>query len=160
MAMLTGLGPVPMRRYTALLTVVLTGMVVQGQVQNSEFPKLLIEIFVDGAGPVIRGPESESVKIIVYRLAAIERFQQVLSRGLSADPEQARLLVLERLQEMEAGQGSELQQAAQGLVQALRYNLDRYPAIVLDGKAVVYGLTDIEAASRLYWQWQQSTAMQ
>ena len=157
--MLTCHEPVPIRRFAALLAVVLTGMVVT-QAQGNELPRPLIEVFVDGAGPVIRRPESESVTIIVYRLAAIEQFRQGLSRGLPADPKQARLLVLERLRKMQAGQVNELQQAAQGLVQAQHYSLDRYPAIVLDGRAVVYGLTDMEAATRLYRQWRQATATQ
>jgi hypothetical protein len=41
-----------------------------------------------------------------------------------------------------------------GLVQAMQYGIDRYPAIVFDGKAVVYGITDVRAATQRYQQWQ------
>jgi integrating conjugative element protein (TIGR03757 family) len=45
-----------------------------------------------------------------------------------------------------------------GLVQAMQYGIDRYPAIVFDGKAVVYGITDVRAATQRYQQWQAGEA--
>ncbi len=38
----------------------------------------------------------------------------------------------------------------------MQYGVDRYPAIVFDGKAVVYGVTDVKAATRLYEQWREA----
>ena len=40
----------------------------------------------------------------------------------------------------------ELTETVQGLMQARRYGLDRYPAVVFDGERVVYGITDLDAA--------------
>ena len=41
--------------------------------------------------------------------------------------------------------------AGQGIALAhLQYQLDRYPAIVFDGTRVIYGVTDLAAAKRLY----------
>ncbi|MEA3275692.1 MAG: DUF1525 domain-containing protein, partial [Pseudomonadota bacterium] len=37
---------------------------------------------------------------------------------------------------------------------AAEYGIDRYPAIVLDGQAVVYGVTDVGEALRHYRMWQ------
>jgi integrating conjugative element protein (TIGR03757 family) len=37
----------------------------------------------------------------------------------------------------------------------MQYGIDRYPAIVFDGHAVVYGVTDVQAATRIYEQWQE-----
>ena len=42
----------------------------------------------------------------------------------------------------------------------MQYGIDRYPAIVFDGQAVVYGLTDIYAAYQLYQRWQAESAEQ
>jgi len=43
--------------------------------------------------------------------------------------------------------------AGEGLALAhLQYQLDRYPAIVFDGMAVIYGVTDLAVAKRLYEQ--------
>ena len=45
----------------------------------------------------------------------------------------------------------EMMAAGQGLALAhLQYQLDRYPAIVFDGTRVIYGVTDLAAARRLY----------
>ena len=46
-------------------------------------------------------------------------------------------------------------QAIKGLVQALQYGINRYPAIVFEGQAVVYGVTDIETGLRLYDHWME-----
>ncbi len=46
------------------------------------------------------------------------------------------------------------QRAALGLLKAAEYGIDRYPAIVFDGYAVVYGVTDIGEALRQYRVWQ------
>ena len=44
-------------------------------------------------------------------------------------------------------------QSAAGLINAAEYGVDRYPAIVFDGNAVVYGVTDIGEALRHYRKW-------
>ena len=46
-----------------------------------------------------------------------------------------------------------VQNAAVGLAKAMQYGIDRYPAIVFDGKAVVYGLTDLNSALDHYRTW-------
>ena len=48
---------------------------------------------------------------------------------------------------MDVGLSGELENAAIGLVKAMQYGLDRYPAIVFDGQFVVYGMTDRVAAT-------------
>jgi integrating conjugative element protein (TIGR03757 family) len=50
-----------------------------------------------------------------------------------------------------------LSHAYEGLVKAQQYRLDRLPAIVFDnGQAVVYGVTDLEAALSHYRQWRRA----
>ena len=45
--------------------------------------------------------------------------------------------------------------AYQGLSVAIQYQIDRYPAVLFDrGKAVVYGVTDLQQALGWYRQWQ------
>ena len=46
------------------------------------------------------------------------------------------------------------QRAASGLLKAAEYGIDRYPAVVFDGDAVVYGVTDLDEALRHYREWQ------
>ena len=61
---------------------------------------------------------------------------------------------------MDAQLSSELENAAKGLVQAMQYGIDRYPAIVFDGVAVVYGVTDVIAATQIYQRWKTRGARQ
>jgi integrating conjugative element protein (TIGR03757 family) len=110
-----------------------------------------IEVFTDSRTPVRNNHSSATV----YKVDRIDRLQQVLSEGLPSDPETAKQAALHRFQGMDAQISSELENAAKGLVQAMQYGIDRYPAIVFDGKTVVYGVTDVQDATRIYEQWQE-----
>ena len=117
----------------------------------------LIEVFVAG-GDVQRFAKTEGAT--VYAIDGIERLRAGLSRDLPGDPQAAREIVLARFGHMEKAQGLRLENAAQGLVRAMRYGIDRYPAIVFDGQAVVYGVSDIEAARQLWRAWQEAQVRQ
>lgn len=62
-------------------------------------------------------------------------------------------LALQRLQHLDAKLMAAMQQAAIGLTKAMQYSIDRYPAIVLDSKAVVFGMTDLASALAYYRRW-------
>jgi integrating conjugative element protein (TIGR03757 family) len=113
-----------------------------------------IEVFTDSRRQVVSGNDNTTVFVI----DRINRLQQELSDDLPADSESAKKLVLKRYQRMDMQLSTELENAAKGLVQARQYGIDRYPAIVFDGQAVVYGLTDINAATRLYQRWLAESA--
>ena len=109
-----------------------------------------IEVFTDSSLQTVSGNDHTTV----YVIDRINRLQLDLSNNLPADPESAKSLALQRFQRMDTQLSRELENAAKGLVQATQYGIDRYPAIVFDGEAVVYGLTDVSAATQLYRQWQ------
>jgi integrating conjugative element protein (TIGR03757 family) len=44
--------------------------------------------------------------------------------------------------------------AATALAKAMQVGVDRYPAVVFDGEAVVYGVTDLTFALEQYRAWQ------
>ena len=115
-----------------------------------------IEVFTDSSLQIVSGNDHATV----YLIDRINRLQQELSNDLPADSESAKTLALQRFQRMDTQLSSELENAAKGLVQAMQYGIDRYPAIVFDGQAVVYGLTDIPAATQLYQRWQAGSAEQ
>ena len=115
-----------------------------------------IEVFTDSSLQIVSGNDHATV----YLIDRIHELQEELSINLPADPESAKALALQRFQRMDAQLSSELENAAKGLVQATQYGIDRYPAIVFDGQAVVYGLTDIRAATQLYQRWQAESATQ
>ena len=92
----------------------------------------------------------------VYRVDGIARWQRALSQGLPADPERAKAIVMQRLQQADRPLTSELEQAAKGLWLAAQYGVDRFPALVFDGGAVVYGVTDVQQALQLYQMSQEA----
>ena len=117
-------------------------------------PSIAIEVFTDSMNPVANGADG----ITVYYIDRIDRLQQELSKDLPANPEAAKQTALHRFQRMDSQPSHELENAANGLVQAMQYGIDRYPAIVFDGNAVVYGITDVRAATQRYRQWQAGEA--
>ncbi len=107
----------------------------------------------------VRGADSPSASMTVevYALDGIERFETKLSEQLPTDSNAARRAALKRVSQVDAVRIEEAQRAAIGLVRAAEYGTDRYPAIIFDGQAVVYGITDIGEALRHYRMWQGKT---
>lgn len=138
--------------YVALSVIVAFGLITNLQANDAEGP--VIEAFVGNIELGLREPENTTV----YNIERIAHLQQALSKDLPSDPEKAKKLVLDRFQQIDTQLSHELENAANGLVQAMQYGIDRYPAIVFDGKAVVYGITDIRAATQRNRQWQAGEA--
>ncbi|MBK9130397.1 MAG: TIGR03757 family integrating conjugative element protein [Gammaproteobacteria bacterium] len=133
---------------------VLTGTLSAPAIAGEAAPA--IEVFTDSTFQVV----SVSDNTTVYVMDRINQLQQALSEDLPSDPENAKQLVLARFQRMDAQLSSELENAAKGLAQAMQYGINRYPAIVFDGDAVVYGVTDVTAATQIYQRWQTRGARQ
>lgn len=138
----------------SIISVVLTGTLYAPAWANEAAPA--IEVFTDSNFQIVSIPENT----IVYVMDRIDQLQQTLSKDLPSDPDKAKQVVLARFQRMDAQLSSELENAAKGLVQAMHYNINRYPAIVFDGNAVVYGVTDVDAATQPYQRWQKRGARQ
>lgn len=91
----------------------------------------------------------------VYELDGIRRTEEKLSEGLPADPEQSKRVVLQRFQQLSEEDRTRMQRAATGLAKVVQHGVDRYPAIVFDGQAVVYGVTDVQTALAHYRVWRR-----
>ncbi|MEW8015093.1 MAG: TIGR03757 family integrating conjugative element protein [Candidatus Sedimenticola endophacoides] len=114
-----------------------------------------IEVFTIEALPVTPTELPASVRYAVYRIDGATRVQDWLSEGLPADPEAAARLATQRLKTQGEALAPMLQEAAEGLTRAVQVaGIDRYPAIVFtdtDGEqSVVYGMTDLAEALRIY----------
>ena len=127
--------------YSALLLVLLL-------VANSAFAEPRVEVFTDHRHPVAH---TEAIaNVTVYRLDGLALAQDQLSEGLPSDPTEAATIAAQRL-DAQPVLNEQMMQAGQGLTLAhLQYRLDRYPAIVFDGTTVIYGITDLAIAYRLY----------
>jgi len=118
---------------------------------------LVIEVFTTSDQPVV-GAEHERLRtaaIATYAVDGLERFESGLSEGLPADPDAARAEALRRIQHLDDARMVPAKNAAFGLAKAVQYGVDRYPAIVLDGHAVVYGMTDLVEGLNRYEAWQR-----
>ena len=140
----------------SLLTAIAT-CPVQAATHGDSVP--IVEIFTIREQKARSGSQVEAenpaqgIELNVYKLDGIQQFETVLSKELPTDFNQAKQIALQRLQHLDAKARSALQQTAIGLTKAMQYGLDRYPAIVFDGKAVVLGVTNLESALDYYRQW-------
>ena len=108
----------------------------------------VVETDIKGTGSNVQVPE-----ITVYKIDAIQSVERELSRELPAAPQQSKPIVLQRIQNLDEPARSRMQAAATGLAKTMQYGIDRFPAIVFDGQAVVYGETDVRAAQTHYRAW-------
>ncbi len=119
---------------------------------------LSVEVFTTADRQVRWEPEAaQNIDLQVYELNRIQIFETALSNDLPADRNQAKQIVLQRIQQMDEQPMPAIQNAAVGLAKAMQYGVDRYPAILFDGKAVVYGLTDLSVALDHYRVWREGT---
>jgi len=142
----------------SLVLVIFAGNVVQAAELAVATPQV-IEVFASTDLPIIGGavikpaPDRPTSELQIYELDGIQHIETKLSIGLTADPEQSKRIVLQRIQQLHEDDRAQMQHAAMGLAKAVQYGVDRYPAIVFDGQVVVYGLTDLEVALQHYRAW-------
>ncbi len=127
--------------------------------QAGSLPPLVVEVFIPdnhtiiGADTAALDSNSRQPAIVVYKINAIQSIDRDLSVSLPVEPQQSKQIVLQRIQSLGEQNRSRMQSAAMGLAKAMQYGIDRYPAIVFDSKAVVYGVTDLKAALGIHQEW-------
>ena len=120
---------------------------------------LSVEVFTTADREVQWELEAETkaadrnIDLQVYALDGIQRFETQLSSNLPTDPDHSKQIALQRIQQLDEQTMAAVQNAAVGIAKAMQYGVDRYPAIVFDGEAVVYGLTDLRIALNHYQVW-------
>ena len=115
----------------------------------------MVEVFTAAGLPV--GTDNMGDRVQVFEVDGIERFEAALSHGLPPDRDAARGAALGRIGQLKEGQIRPVRSAASGLCKAMQYDIDRYPAVVFDGQAVVYGVTDLADAFHRYRGWQKAS---
>lgn len=104
-------------------------------------------VYTDDAHP-ISAPET----VRVIRLDAPAALQSALSQGLPKDPVNAAQAVRERLRSDGGALSRRLSDAYQGVVEAWNLGVLKLPAVVVDGRFVVYGDADVVHALSLIEQ--------
>ena len=95
----------------------------------------------------------ENLRVTVYELNGIQLIETQLSKGLTGQSDQSKRLTLQRIQMLDDQTRTRMQRSAVGLTWAMQYGIDRFPAIVFDGKVIVYGVIDLNAALVHYHTW-------
>lgn len=93
-----------------------------------------------------------------YYVDGLEHLESTLSESLPNDAETARAEALRRIEQLDGAHMALAKNAAIGLAKAVQYGVARYPAIVFDGRAVVYGVTDLVEALDRHEAWQREQA--
>ena len=94
------------------------------------------------------------LKITVHKIDGIQSVERDLSLNLPVEPQAAKQIALHRIENLDEQTRSSMHAAATALAKAMQYGVDRYPAVVFDGEAVVYGVTDLTVALEQYRAWQ------
>lgn len=94
----------------------------------------------------------------LFNLDAVDRIEQRLGKNLPADEDKALALMKQRIAGVGRSQlNRELREAYQALILSMQYGLDRYPAVIFDQQVIVYGVTDLYAATKQYRHWLKET---
>lgn len=143
--------PIPLRKLALATTILLVP--VNDVVSASDEP--LIEVFTASTHPII--PDHQGNGIQIYDIDGIKRFEVELSLGLPADTDAARRQAIERVAQVGEERAQRVQRSAMGLSKAMQYGIDRYPAVVFNREAVVYGATDLAKVRQRYQLWREAS---
>lgn len=118
-------------------------------------PQYQVELFTISAHQIQihRDAAGQDFQLTVYTLDGLTQLNATLSHQLPPNPEKAKAIAAARLGALSSDQQAQLQTTATGLLAARRYGLERYPAIVINGEAVTYGLSDPVKAIDRYKAW-------
>jgi integrating conjugative element protein (TIGR03757 family) len=98
-------------------------------------------VVTDGGHPVTHASGAR-----VIELDAPSRLEDRLSAQLPADPAQARAIVRWRLRSGGAALQQRFADAYQGVTYAWSLGITKIPAVVINGRYVVYGVSDVNRA--------------
>ena len=118
---------------------------------------LTLEIITDQPNSLhhVAQLRQRGIHIIVHDLMAGKRMEATLGQGLTGSEQHAHQQLQQRIASIGRKQfEAQLKHAFQAMIQSVAYELDRHPAIVFNqGEAVVYGVTDLQAAVGYYQHW-------
>ncbi|MBC8877983.1 MULTISPECIES: TIGR03757 family integrating conjugative element protein [Pseudomonas] len=106
-------------------------------------------------------PVQAQAHVRLILLDESERLEAKLSEGLPANQQQAIAIMQQRLKSNDAQRlQRDLASAQQNLVDAWSIGVTKVPAVVVDRKFVVYGVTDATAAEHRIAQWRAAAKYQ
>jgi integrating conjugative element protein (TIGR03757 family) len=95
-------------------------------------------------------------KIVIFNLDDVSQLEKNISKSLPAHEQEAKQVLLQRIDSIGRNHfNSTLVNAYSGIFYALKHKIDRYPVIVFDSTAVIFGKVDLLAALHCYEQWRK-----
>lgn len=141
---------------------VLVGVSAWGQC--AELPKSII-VITSNQSPVSEPTNLSSYyqgwspDIKILNLDAVSDLEKRLAKDLPVNEAKAREVLDQRFKLIGKNQlQKDFSNAYQALVLSAKYGIDRYPAVIFDYQTIVYGVTDILAATMFYLEWQKEQA--
>ena len=108
---------------------------------------LTVEVFANSAMPITpHAGAGLPYKLDIYRLDGLQQVEQALNQQLPQNEADAREWMMQNQQRIQRELGPQAVATANGMALMHYYGIDRIPAIVIDRKTVVYGVTDVDAA--------------
>ncbi len=144
-----------------LLMVCLLGFATGSKADANDLPKTIIAITSDqrSVQPIdwnSFGYPGYQAELSVLNLDSVQSIEVRLGKGLPNDEKRARAVIEERVAEIGRVQlDVQLREAYLPLGTMMAYGLDRYPVIIFDQLAVIYGVTDLARAINQYRQWRE-----
>ena len=89
----------------------------------------------------------------IYYIDMLAQQVEAMSAGLPPDPERAIAIAMARFENLGDADRSRLHRGAEIETLARQYQLTKAPAMVVDGRAVIYGVNDVEHARAIYRAW-------
>ncbi len=126
-----------------------TTQIHSGSASASVVPSVQVEVFATSTTNL-----QNTAHAVVYVLDTLVQLENRLSQGLPSDPEAAMAMVQKRLAQLSAVDNSRMNLAIEGRLKAQRYGIKQLPAMVLNGSAVVYGVSDVRDALERHAQGQ------
>ena len=117
-----------------------------------------LEVFTTAEFPISGkdGRLLQGMSVTVYIVDGLEQFESALSQNLPADADAAKPEALLRIGSLDEARIAPAKNAAIGLARAVQFGVDRYPAIVFNNTAVIYGVTDLGEAIQRYDAWREA----
>ncbi len=112
---------------------------------------LTVEVFANSAMHITPQPDQRlPYQLKVYRMDGLQQLEASINQQLPQNEAQARDWLASNQARIQRQMTPQAVEAANGIALAHHYKIKRLPAVVIDRQAVVYGLTDVEAAIRRY----------
>ncbi|MFC7410345.1 TIGR03757 family integrating conjugative element protein [Hydrogenophaga atypica] len=109
-----------------------------------------VEVFANSAMNVV-APTAEAPYLVkVYRVDGLALIEGDLKRNMPKDEKQAQAYFQANQAAIKKRYAPVATNAANGITRAIHYKLDRIPAVVINQRSVVYGVTNVEQAVTLY----------